>query len=138
MKHPNAQMFLVMYGTNDSACNVPAASYKAAMQQIITLITNAGKKVAISKVPFVLGPAEGGPPYPDPDNGAQNVLIREYNTAIDQLVTTNGITVTPPDFYNLFRNNSGLNGTTNQYFDNWHPGGVLFQDMAGLWNQALP
>jgi lysophospholipase L1-like esterase len=138
MKHPNAQMFLLMYGTNDSACGVSAADYKAAMQQIITLIASAGKKVALSHVPFVLNKQPNGPPDPNPDTLAQNALIQQYNTAIDQLVSANGITVTPPDFYTLFHNNDGIGGNPNHYFDNWHPDGVLIQDMATAWSNALP
>ena len=155
-KHPNAQVFLVMFGMNDARPWLPvpsgqglnpgdagyAGSYKDHMQQVINQLKSAGKKIALAKTNVALAdcadniPTDPGycPPYANLNTGARNVLIRQYNTVIDELVanTANGITVTPPDFYSYF-------STTyqTQYFDNIHPNGTGYQSMANLWFQAL-
>jgi lysophospholipase L1-like esterase len=146
-RHPNAQMFLVMYGTNDQSLNRPsgaglspgqagyAGSFKDYMQQIVTAVNNAGKKIALAHAPVVLENCNGTCALFFNPNDTSNTLIRQYNQAIDQIVanTANHITVTPPDFYGYFSQN-----WQTQYSDVLHPNGVGYQSMANLWNAALP
>ena len=155
-KHPTSQTFLMMYGMNDARPWLPvpsgeglnpgdsgyAGSYKANMQQIINTLKGAGKTVDLAKINVALAdcadnvPTDPGycTPYPNINTGARNVLIQQYNTVVDELVSNaaNGITVTPPDFYNYF-----LGTYHTQYSDNIHPNTTGYQSMANLWFQAL-
>ena len=159
--HPKAQYFLIQYGTNDSGGVIPLpndvkimldieknfhrkdkenrlsglginpgdpgyiGSYKDNMQRIIDAILAAGKKPILAKVPIVLEHAS------DLDKTPRNLLIQEYNQVIERLVSKNGITVTPPDFYNYFKENK------DQFHDRLHPNGKGYQSMARLWFNAL-
>jgi PKD repeat protein len=155
-KHPGSQTFLVMFGMNDARPWLPvpsgqglnpgdsgyAGSYKDNMQQIINALKSAGKKVALAKTNVALAdcadniPTDPGycAPYSNLSTGARNVLIQQYNPVVDELVsnTANGITVTPPDFYNYF-----LGTYQTQYSDNIHPNDTGYMSMATLWLQAL-
>ena len=126
--HPSAKYFLVIYGTNDGKfANGPvsSATYKANMQAIISAIKNAGRTPYLAKVPYSSSPA------------VDDSRIQAYNAAIDQLVAENGISVTPPDFYNYFKANPG------QLADGIHPNGQGYRSMAGSnpnplsWSTAL-
>jgi len=154
--YPNAKNYLLQYGTNDSDLWAPIPSgkglkpgdngypgtYKDNMQQMIDAINNAGKKVCLAKLPIALGDGPSSVPYPDPDNAARNALIKEYNQVIDELVNDplNAITLTPPNFYNYFKDVDPATGNTryeDQYADNLHPNGLGYQSMADLWFDAL-
>lgn len=129
-RHPRANIVLIGFGTNDNG-RTPrpsglgknpgdtgyAGSYKANMQAMVDMATAAGKQVYFQKVP-----------YP----GRTVALVEDYNRVIDELVTENGLRVTPPDLYTYFE------GTyTTEYFDNVHPNGVGYRAMANLWKEAL-
>jgi lysophospholipase L1-like esterase len=145
-RHFAAKYFLVQYGTNDSAegVNTPsgkglvpgnpgyAGSFKDYMQRIIDIIQGNGKHPILAKVPIARGPCGSCTPYPDPDNAPRNALIRDYNVVIGELVSANGISVTPPDFYNHFRAH-----LYDEMSDNYHPNGVGYQSMANMWSAAL-
>jgi len=150
--YPNASTYLIMYGTNDSTDQVPSGlglqsgvagydgTFKDNMQQMIDLITVAGKKPLLAKIPRTLGDTEYSAPYSEPvDNGANNIYIQEYNQVIDELVEENNISVTPPDFYNKFKDTYGTNGdgNTDGYQDNLHPDGIGYNSMAEWWRDAL-
>jgi lysophospholipase L1-like esterase len=142
-RNPAAKYFLILYGTNDSTHTVPSGmglvpgnlgyngSFKDIVQQIVSLIAGTGKMPILAKVPIAYGPCGSCTPFPDPDNEARNILIREYNVVIDELVAANGISVIPPDFYNYFR------AHPEQMSDNYHPNGSGYQSMANLWFNAL-
>jgi lysophospholipase L1-like esterase len=133
-KHPNAQLFLVQYGTND-APGLPsgkglgpgdpgyAGSYKENMQKIINAVNAAGKRIALAKVPVIR-----------PSSNPANLVVQDYNIVIDELVSDshNRITVTPPDFYTYFSTRYW-----SEYSDQFHPNGTGYQSMANLWYQAL-
>jgi lysophospholipase L1-like esterase len=125
-----AKYFLLLYGANDVLFNVPSGvgkssgqpgylgSFKGNMQQIINVIRNAGKIPVLAKVLYQANPSA------DPG-------IQEYNQVINELVTQNSLTVTPPDFYNFFKTNPSL------LPDGLHPNGIGYQSMSPLWYNSL-
>ena len=132
-KYPTAKYYLVMYGTNDAT--IPAVpsgwglipgdpgysgSYKDNMQRIISAILAAGKTPYLAEVPYTTDPLRS------------NAMIFEYNAAVDELVLTNNIMVTPPPFYAYFQAHTG------ELADGIHPNGTGYQSMANLWFSALP
>jgi lysophospholipase L1-like esterase len=162
--HPEAQYFLILFGTNDSgggSMAVPSGwfedeyesrplnpgepgyegSFLDNMQQIIDAILNAGKEPILAKVPIALGPCSTCTPFTgDPDTATRNSLIKEYNLIIQALKddVSNNITVQPPDFYVLFNEDvAGGKRYDFEYFDNLHPNGTGYQSMAALWLDAL-
>ena len=123
-RYPTAKYWLVLYGTNDADTlfgePVSKATYKSNMRTIISAIKAAGKTPVLAKVPYT-------------SNIRYSISsIQEYNAAIDELVTENGITVGPPDFFTLFFQNPGLLNA-----DGLHPNGAGYQSMANLWAAAL-
>jgi lysophospholipase L1-like esterase len=126
--YPAAQHYLILYGSND-AFDPPvpsglgmnpgdpgySGSYKDSMQQIITAVVGAGKTPYLAKVPFANFP------------GITDSTIQEYNAVIDELVSLNGIQVTPPDLYTYFRANQ------NQLADGLHPNEQGYQAIANMW-----
>ncbi len=148
--NPDAQRVLVKYGMNDARQGmllVPSGlglnpgdsgypgTFKDNMQQIIDAINADGKEAVLAKVNIALADtADSTNPYPDPDNGARSLSIKEFNQVIDELraISANNINITPPDFYTFF-----LNNFATQYSDNIHPNGVGYQSMADLWTQAI-
>jgi lysophospholipase L1-like esterase len=150
-KYPEASTFLVLYGTNNtsSISSQPLESgkglnigdpgyegtYKDYMQQIIDMINNAGKKVAVAKIPIALGTSSKSGDYSEPiEEKYRNVKARDFNEAIDELIAipSNNITITPPDFYTYFRDTY-----VDEYFDNLHPNGFGYRSMADLWRDSL-
>jgi len=143
--NPNAQFFLIQFGTNDAISSLPRpsglglsindpgypGSFKDNMQQIIAMIMDNGKEAYLAKIPIVLGSCSSCTPYPNPETGAQNIIIRKYNQVIDELVLENGILTIPPDFYLHFSQNM------DQFFDNYHPNGDGYNSMAELWFNSL-
>ncbi|MGW8227266.1 MAG: discoidin domain-containing protein, partial [Gammaproteobacteria bacterium] len=134
--HPHSKYFLVLYGTNDSGGMLPIPSGKGLksgdsgypgtlkdnFQQMIDMIGSygsGGRMTYLAKIPFTL-------------DATRNTVIQNYNIAIDELVTDNLISVTPPDLYSFFEANQGQLG------DTLHPNGVGYQSMAMEWFNALP
>ena len=134
--HPEAQFFLIGYGTNDAGKIPPIpsgeglvqgdggypGSFKDIIQQIITAIVNDGKTAYLPKIPYVRGFYSGKLP-----------AIQEYNRVIDELVTESGISVVPPDFYTYFEVNH-----LAEFADDQHPNGTGYQSMANEWFFNLP
>ena len=131
--YPTAKYYLIMYGTNDATLPpIPSGrglipgdpgyfgSFKDNMQRIISAILAAGKIPYLAEVPYTSDPLRS------------NAMIFEYNAAIDELVLTNNILVTPPSFYAWFQSH------TSQLADGIHPNGTGYQSMANLWFNALP
>jgi hypothetical protein len=104
------------------------------MQQIISAINSKGYEVILSKINIALGDSATSTPYSDPDNGARSLLIQEYNVVIDELraIAENNISVIPPDPYNYFQETY-----PTEYYDNIHPNGWGYRDLANLWFNAL-
>lgn len=132
LRHTESQYWLIMFGTNDSKRPIrsgkgllPGASgysgsFKDSIQRIVTSLKQSNKIPILAKVPFIRNAS-----------ASQDRLIQDYNLVIDELVASNAITVTPPDFYTYFKQNP------SQLPDNIHPNGAGYQAMANLWFQAL-
>jgi len=151
--YPDAQYFLILFGTNDSAGTlllpdgVPSGlgssspapgTFKYNMQEIITAIVNEGKTPILGKVPITLGPCSTCTPFLNPDTASRNMLIQQYNEVIDELVSANGTAVIGPDFYELFNEDfSGEKRYDFEYSDNLHPNGIGYQSMADSWKNVL-
>jgi lysophospholipase L1-like esterase len=143
--HPGARVFLIQYGTNDSHGTLPvpsglgknpgdpgyAGSFKDNMHRIVTIVLAAGKVPALAKVPITLGPCSACTPFKDPTVASRNLLIQQYNAAIDELVAHFALTVVPPDFYRYF------NEHRDQFSDRLHPNGAGYRAMADLWQSSL-
>ena len=130
--YPTAKYYLVMYGTNDAYIPpIPSGwglipgdpgysgSFKDNMQRIISAVLAAGKIPYLAEVPYTSDPLRS------------IAMIYEYNAAIDELVITNNILVTPPSFYAYFMNHQG------ELADGIHPNGTGYQSMANLWFNVL-
>ena len=145
-KYPEAQWFLIQYGTNDACGIFPvpsglgllegesgyAGSFKDNMQQIITAVQEAGKEACLAKPPMLRGLSPFSAPFDDPENNPRNQLLTEYNAVIDGLVAYNGIQVEPPNFYDYFKYH-----LSDEYYDNLHPNGEGYKSMADMWYNQL-
>ncbi len=124
--HGDSDQYLVMYGTNDAnPWAVPVitpAIFKNNMQQIINAIKSAGAQPVLAKAPYAKEPRT-----------YKNEYIREFNKIVDELVSTNSISVTPPDFYYWFEG--------HQYelssVDGLHPTPSGYDSMAEIWRFIL-
>jgi lysophospholipase L1-like esterase len=92
-----------------------SGSFKDSMQRIITNLKQAKKIPLLAKVPFVVNAS-----------ASRDQLIRDYIVVIDELVATNNIRVTPPDFYAYLKQNPG------QLPDTVHPNGEGYQAIASF------
>ena len=131
-RHPFAEFFLILYGTNDASGMFPVpsglglspgntgypGSFKDNLQQIINMINLDNRNAFLSKAPYTR-------------SSAFNASIQKYNQVITNLADNNGITVTPPDFYTFFEANPG------QLSDTVHPTSVGYRSMATMWFNVL-
>jgi lysophospholipase L1-like esterase len=141
--NPDAQRFLILYGTNDAGIPIPSGmglapgqqgyrgSYKDNMQQIISAISQSGKTPLLAKVPISLGDCPNCSRFLDPNAAPRNVLIREYNAVIEELLVSNNIHEEPPDFYGHFH------GHATEFADLLHLNGAGYRSMANLWFNSL-
>ncbi len=141
-RHPKAETVLLQYGTNDALALVAsgqglvpgnsgyAGSFKDSMQQIINAVRATGKKVALAKVPVT---ATCTSSCQINQNSDTNLRIRQYNTAIDELVSNpaNAITIVPPDSYSYF------SAHPSEFFDSLHPNGTGYRSLSNLWFTAI-
>jgi lysophospholipase L1-like esterase len=133
--NPDSQIYLIQFGTNDAGGRVASGmglsrgdpgydgTFKDNMQRIIDAVVAAGKTSILAKVPATN--------YIEPTKTTVNNLIQQYNVVIDELVSTNGITVSPPDFYSYFDTHH------KELADAIHPNGEGYRSMAQLWFYAL-
>jgi lysophospholipase L1-like esterase len=128
--HPDATYYLILFGSNDAGQNLPSGlglnpgdpgysgSYKDNMQRMIFAIVAAEKIPYLAKLAYTL-------------DAARNTNILLYNQVIDELVVSNGISVTPPDLYSWFQ------AHPEQLSDTLHPNGIGYQWIAKFWEDAL-
>ncbi len=134
-KHPAAQRFLLIIGHNDAQVDhAPsgiglrpgnagyAGSFKDRVQRIILAVNAAGRKLVLAKAPALL-----------PVNGADDLLMQNYNRVIDELALdpANQIQATPADFHSYFANHLA------EYADDVLLNGRGYQSMAGIWLSVL-
>jgi lysophospholipase L1-like esterase len=131
-RHTSSRYWLIMFGTNDSGRNVPSGkdlqpgdygyheSFKDYMQRIITSLQHAKKIPILAKVPAITNVTP-----------ARDRLIRDYNIVIDQLVASNELPVTPPNFYAHFERHP------EHLCNGIHPNRSGYEAMARLWCEAL-
>jgi lysophospholipase L1-like esterase len=143
--HPDAQFFLVMFGTNDSAEDLAmpsglgllpgnpgySGSYKANMQGIVSAVLASGKLPILAKPPIAYGSCSRCTKYLNPEAEPRNALIREYHAVIDELVLENALPIEGPNLYPHFA------AHPEQMADRLHPNGVGYQAIAELWAEAL-
>ena len=117
-----------MYSTNDPELSGLglhpgdsgyAGSFKDNMQRIINDVRSAGKIPILAKVP------------PDLVSPTRDAQLQSYNSVVDELVSENNISVTPPDFHSYFE------AHPTEFADALHPNGIGYQSMARIWSQAL-
>ena len=126
--------FLLLIGSNDANSGlVPsgkglnpgdsgyAGTYKDNLQQIINLLHNPaqGREIYLAKVPYTT-------------NVASNSFVQDYNISINELVTSNSLTVTPPDLFTHFQANQ-----QELRADGLHPNGQGYKSIASLWCIAI-
>ena len=131
--YPEADYFLILFGTNDawaptqSGLGLQAGeenyseTFKDNMQQMITMVEEAGKIPYLAKIPAAYG-----------ESAYLNPAIQEYNQVIDELISENSINVVAPDLYTYFSDNPSELSS-----DGLHPDGTGYQSIAQLWFDAL-
>jgi acyl-CoA thioesterase-1 len=125
--NPDYRFFALSYGTNDAAGGqVPPATFRTNMQDMIDMVKGAGR---IPVIPHIPSAGDGGHP-----------MIPAYNAVIDDLVQTNQL-IAAPDLYAHFMQHPeeftcppcGGSRTT----DNLHPNDTGLAAMNTLWAQAM-
>jgi lysophospholipase L1-like esterase len=130
-RYPQADQYLIMFGTNDANVNPPLSqsTFKSNMQYMINVVKSKGAKPALAKAPY----AKGAQTY-------RNTWIQQYNQAVDQLVSSNSIDVSPPDFYSWFQGHQSEIHSTDMFRgtpDNLHPNHTGYQSMVNIWYGKL-
>jgi acyl-CoA thioesterase-1 len=125
--NPDYRFFILGYGTNDAAGGqIPVATFKANLQAMIDQIEAAGREPLIPHFP----------PSADGQHGA----IPDYNTAIDELTTENGL-VPGADLYDYFSTTPDLFTCPpcagDRASDNLHPNDTGLKGMNAEWSAAV-
>ena len=111
-------------------------SFKDLMQQLLDGLPG-NVEINVSKITVALGNTTVSAQFPAPiENAARNLVIREYNDVIDELIAVpaNGISSGSPDFFNEYLINQRYE---TEYDDNIHPNGIGYQRMGDLWLEAI-
>ncbi|MCB2147917.1 MAG: hypothetical protein KQI81_15680, partial [Deltaproteobacteria bacterium] len=122
-RHPGANKFLVMIGTNDSATGIetPANVFRADVAAIAGTIEGLGMGVWLAEI------------LPTNGNAARNALIEQYNTEIRGIANASGDKIfLGPDFNTVFTDRPDL------YTDLLHPNDAGYGVMADEWQGVLP
>jgi acyl-CoA thioesterase-1 len=118
--NPDMHYWLLGWGTNDAAQNVPAETFRANLQTLIDKVKQAGHIPVVAHVPYMKKDA------------VVDQLVQSYNDQIDQLTSENGL-IPGPDLYQV---------THNQASAYLLPDGVHPTDAGGIaltraWFNAL-
>jgi acyl-CoA thioesterase I len=125
--NPDYRFFVLGYGTNDAAGGqIPVATFKANMQSLIDQIEAAGHEPIIPHIP--------------PSADGSHATIPDYNTAIDELTSANGL-LTGADLYGYFTSTDGLFTCPpcggDRMTDNLHPNDTGLAGMNAQWSTAM-
>ena len=121
-------------------------TYKDNMQQIIDRIDPgvSGITPIIAKVPIRFGDCQACPAYANPETNPKNLLIEEYNDAIDELKALNPliqVMTGPPEqsdnFFTYFRDLPRVNGIPIEFADTIHPNGAGYRAKGHLWCETV-
>ncbi|MGB3211198.1 MAG: GDSL-type esterase/lipase family protein [Desulforhopalus sp.] len=138
-RYPDADYWLILYGTNDatptlftpsgeSCTEVDLAAglsecdgtYKQYLRTMILTLKGSGRIPLLAKVPYI-GDA----------TTTEDTRIQSYNIVIDQLIVEHSLQTPAPDLYSFFANNPA------QLADFTHPTGQGYASLAGLWYDEL-
>ena len=134
-RNPNAQVFLLQYGTNDSGERVVStspgispATFRSRMKTIVdAMLATSSAKIFIARIPPMI------------QSGPRTSLIRQYNTEIGSLVSSYAATVPGrvnlgPDFFAFFEDPA-----RRAQFDpdGIHLNGDGYASMGQLWFDVL-
>jgi acyl-CoA thioesterase I len=125
--NPDYHFIILGYGTNDSAnSQIPLATFKSNLQTMVDQVKAAGREPVIPHIPV----SEDG----------QHAAIPEYNTAIDEVTTENGL-VAGADLYGYTSTTPGLytcppcgGGRMTDYL---HPNDTGLEGLNVTWSNAL-
>jgi len=144
-RYPESQIWLILFGTNDSGGSLPIESgvgcqepddfdpadpdysacintYKDYMRTIILELLAQNKIPVLAKVPFVRNATD-----------LQDATINEYNQVIQDLYTFHGLSVQPPDFYTYFSDPAHQ----DEFYDDYHLNGDGYISIANEWFTKL-
>ena len=145
-RYPAAQIWLVLFGTNDSDGAFPVDSgvdcqepenfdpadpdfdsdclntFKSYMRTIILDLKAQNKIPVLAKVPFKRNTTQ-----------LQDDTIKEYNQVIQDLYTFHNLAVQPPDFYSYFSDPDNQ----DKFYDDTHPNGDGYNSIAEEWFTKL-
>jgi lysophospholipase L1-like esterase len=124
-RHPNANIVVILLGTNDANASVSISQYTNNMQTLINVVLTDGKQVWVARVLPIFN-TDGTP------NTTRNNLIQSYNQAIDGSASTPLIGHTlGPDFFNFFLTRAALMD------DTLHPNEDGHEAIAYLWQNFI-
>ena len=138
-RYPESQIWLILFGTNDSSGSFPVESgvlcededfdpadpdyedcsntFKDIMRTIILDLLAQNKIPVLAKIPFVKNATT-----------VQDDAINEYNQVIQDLYV-DYLSVEPPDFYSHFSDPSNQ----DEFYDDTHPNGDGYVSIANEW-----
>jgi lysophospholipase L1-like esterase len=145
-RYPDSQIWLILFGTNDSAGTMPVPSgvncrepynfdpnhpeydsdcrstFKGYLRDIVLQLKARQKIPVLAQVPYI----KNAPT-------SRISLLFEYNQVVRDLHVFHQIAVEPPGFYGHFSDPANQ----DHFFDNTHPNGIGYIDMANLWYEKL-
>lgn len=123
-RHPDAEVVLIMIGTNDGLQgNIGPTTYRGHLQAIVDAVRDAGKLPLLAKIPA------------EAPNQTQRDRMSAFNDEIDTLLAdpdNADIYVEPPDFECYFQTHPALINA-----DAIHPTAQGYRDMAALWQKMI-
>ncbi|MCK4822916.1 SGNH/GDSL hydrolase family protein, partial [bacterium] len=145
-RYPASQIWLILFGTNDSSGAFPILSgvgcqepqnfdpddpefdpdslgtFKDSMRTIILELKTQNKVSVLGYVPYI----QNMPQFRDD-------LINQYNQVIYDLWQFHNLPVAPPDFYQHFSDPANQ----DKFYDSTHPNGAGYIDIANMWYVEL-
>lgn len=135
-QHYAADLYLIMYGTNDANWSPPVtkAKFKSNMQTILLTIKGTKNNDGVYMQPVLAKAAYAKSPYTH-----LNSMIQQYNLAVVELTNTYNLKG-PANMYDFFKNNQNLLNNTNLFTgapDGLHPTHTGYYWMSQIWASKL-